>query len=152
MQPSPFAALIAELRERLRLSQERLAAALHVSFPTINRWENGKSEPDLATRQSIANFIYSLGPNFSDLYKRFPHEPLPHEQPRETGTSPGRSLRKRFSMDFPGPDYEAKINELTASILAIVRTMSDLNDRFPAEYAKNKAAADAAILSQAKRK
>ena len=32
-------------RIKLGYSQERLAQELHVSFATINRWENGKTEP-----------------------------------------------------------------------------------------------------------
>ena len=41
-----FPELIRELRSRLGLSQEKLAAQLRVSFPTVNRWEKGKNRPD----------------------------------------------------------------------------------------------------------
>ncbi|NLZ68636.1 MAG: helix-turn-helix domain-containing protein [Spirochaetales bacterium] len=33
------------LRSELGFTQSELADALHVSFTTINRWENGKSVP-----------------------------------------------------------------------------------------------------------
>ena len=33
------------LREHLQLTQELFARILRVSFATVNRWENGKSEP-----------------------------------------------------------------------------------------------------------
>src|SRR5262245_27913451 len=36
---------IHRLRERLALTQEVFARILGVSFATVNRWENGKSEP-----------------------------------------------------------------------------------------------------------
>ncbi|MCC6545654.1 DUF3883 domain-containing protein [Candidatus Sumerlaeota bacterium] len=36
---------IKELRARLSLTQVHLAGLLGVSFPTVNRWENGKSRP-----------------------------------------------------------------------------------------------------------
>jgi transcriptional regulator with XRE-family HTH domain len=36
---------IRALRERLHLTQEVLARILGVSFATVNRWENGKTEP-----------------------------------------------------------------------------------------------------------
>ena len=36
---------IRALRERLQLTQEVFAQILGVSFATVNRWENGKSEP-----------------------------------------------------------------------------------------------------------
>lgn len=40
------------LRERLGLTQEKLAARLGVAFPTVNRWENGHTQPSpLALRQ-----------------------------------------------------------------------------------------------------
>ncbi len=36
---------LVKLRAKLNLSQEKLAVLLNVSFATINRWENGISEP-----------------------------------------------------------------------------------------------------------
>ena len=36
---------IKELRRRLGLTQVMLAERMGVSFPTVNRWENGKSVP-----------------------------------------------------------------------------------------------------------
>src|SRR6266568_623063 len=36
---------IKHLRTRLGLTQMALAQALGVSFPTVNRWENGKATP-----------------------------------------------------------------------------------------------------------
>jgi len=47
-----FAARVKQLRERLELTQEALAESLGVSFATVNRWENGRTEPSkLAQRQ-----------------------------------------------------------------------------------------------------
>jgi putative transcriptional regulator len=44
--------LIGELRQTLKLTQEKFAAQLGVTFPTINRWENGHAKPSpLALRQ-----------------------------------------------------------------------------------------------------
>lgn len=44
--------LVRELRQTLRLTQEKLAAQLGVTFPTINRWENGHATPSpLALKQ-----------------------------------------------------------------------------------------------------
>lgn len=36
---------LVRLRAKLNISQEKLAILLNVSFATINRWENGISEP-----------------------------------------------------------------------------------------------------------
>lgn len=37
--------LIRSLRQQLGLTQEQFAARLGVTFPTINRWENGRAAP-----------------------------------------------------------------------------------------------------------
>src|SRR5262249_22434859 len=65
-----FSSLIRDLRTRLGISQEKLATQLRVSFPTVNRWEKGKTEPDGAVRHLISEFIKSLGSNFEDLQAR----------------------------------------------------------------------------------
>lgn len=45
--------IIKTLRKKLNLSQEQLARMLNVSFSTINRWENGKSQPSQMARELI---------------------------------------------------------------------------------------------------
>jgi len=40
-----FPELVKEVRRKLGLSQEELAHELGVSFATVNRWENGKTNP-----------------------------------------------------------------------------------------------------------
>lgn len=52
-----YPAHIKRLRARLGLTQAALAERLGVSFPTINRWENGKSRPS----QLSWNQILRLG-------------------------------------------------------------------------------------------
>lgn len=43
------------VRSRLGISQEDLARSLHVSYATVNRWENGQTSPSrLAWRQFVA--------------------------------------------------------------------------------------------------
>lgn len=42
---------LAEIREALDLSQEKMAKLLGVSFASINRWENGHSSPAGTTYQ-----------------------------------------------------------------------------------------------------
>src|SRR5581483_11966281 len=44
---------IRSLRDRLKLSQVAMAEALGVSFPTVNRWENGKSRPSPVLREKL---------------------------------------------------------------------------------------------------
>ncbi len=63
--------LISELRQRLAISQEKLAAQLRVSLPTINRWEKGKTRPDAMALHVIEQYLQRLGPEFNDLRQRY---------------------------------------------------------------------------------
>lgn len=52
METKPFSEQVKAVRTALNLSQEELAHALGVSFATVNRWENRKTNPSkLAQRQ-----------------------------------------------------------------------------------------------------
>ena len=90
-----FPEIIRELRTRLGLSQEKLAAQLRVSFPTVNRWEKGKNQPDAAVRHSIAQLIQSLGPDFQDLYDRLTGENRVAESVSPSTAVPARRGRRK---------------------------------------------------------
>ncbi len=79
-----LAATIRDLRAKLRLSQEELGNRLNVSFATVNRWENGKAQPQGTARDAINKLIEEAG-----------GEPLVARQPEEmaTGGLPGRRKR-----------------------------------------------------------
>jgi transcriptional regulator with XRE-family HTH domain len=62
--------LVRELRERTGLTQEKFAAKLGVTFPTINRWENGRAKPSPLAMQKIEELLRSMGDNGVDLVKR----------------------------------------------------------------------------------
>ena len=51
-----FGVLIKCVRKELGLSQERLARELNISFSTVNRWENGKSNPSQMAKELFYNF------------------------------------------------------------------------------------------------
>lgn len=63
--------LIIELRQRLNISQEKLAQRLRVSLPTINRWEKGKNRPDSLAIHAIEQFVQQLGGQCRDLYEHY---------------------------------------------------------------------------------
>lgn len=44
---------IRKLRAKLNISQQELADLLGVSFPSVNRWENGHYEPTLITKVKL---------------------------------------------------------------------------------------------------
>lgn len=61
--------LVRELRQRTGLTQEKFAAKLGVTFPTINRWENGRAKPSPLAMQKIEELLRSMGDNGTDLMK-----------------------------------------------------------------------------------
>jgi putative transcriptional regulator len=61
--------LVRELRKRTGLTQEKFAAKLGVTFPTINRWENGRAKPSPLAMQRIEDLIGSMGDKVADLLK-----------------------------------------------------------------------------------
>ena len=69
--------LVRELRERTGLTQEKFAAKLGVTFPTINRWENGRARPSPLAMQKIEELLRSMGDRGDDLLVEiFGEEPL----------------------------------------------------------------------------
>ncbi|HHE73973.1 MAG TPA: XRE family transcriptional regulator [Desulfobacteraceae bacterium] len=59
--------LVRELRDRTGLTQEKFAARLGVTFPTINRWENGRARPSPLAMEKIEALLRSMGARGSDL-------------------------------------------------------------------------------------
>jgi len=69
--------LVRELRERTGLTQEKFAARLGVTFPTINRWENGRAKPSPLAMEKIEALLRSMGARGSDLLAElFGDEPV----------------------------------------------------------------------------
>lgn len=76
-------AVLEELLKRSNQSQGKLADALHVALPTVNRWVNEKSTPDNRALKAIVAYIKKLGPAFGDLLERLqPDEPSVKSAPR----------------------------------------------------------------------
>jgi putative transcriptional regulator len=63
--------LVRTLRGRTGLTQEKFAAKLGVTFPTINRWENGRARPSPLAMQRIAELLRAMGEKGSDLFGEF---------------------------------------------------------------------------------
>lgn len=58
---------IKNMRMKALLSQEELAAKLHVAVGTINRWENGKTRPNIMAMKSIKVFCDENNLSFDDI-------------------------------------------------------------------------------------
>jgi DNA-binding XRE family transcriptional regulator len=59
---------LAKLRERVNLTQMKLAVAIGVSLTTVSEWENGKSEPRL---KYVRRLVEVLGCSFEELCEAF---------------------------------------------------------------------------------
>jgi len=52
--------LVKVIRRQLSLSQEDLAGALGISFPTVNRWENSLVRPSKLAKAQLDNFCAKM--------------------------------------------------------------------------------------------
>ncbi len=66
-----MAKLVRELRELTGLTQEKFAAKLGVTFPTINRWENDRAKPSPLALEKIESLLRSLGDKGEALRKAY---------------------------------------------------------------------------------
>jgi transcriptional regulator with XRE-family HTH domain len=53
--------LVRSLRLETGLTQEKFAAQLGVTFPTINRWENNRAKPSPLAVEKIEKMVRRLG-------------------------------------------------------------------------------------------
>lgn len=68
---SNMAKLVRELRELTGLTQEKFAAKLGVTFPTINRWENDRAKPSPLAMEKIESLLRSLGDRGKALHTTY---------------------------------------------------------------------------------
>lgn len=58
---------IKKIRQKCFLSQESFGRELGVSFSSINRWESGKTKPNMSAMKKIKEFCEAQGVDFSVL-------------------------------------------------------------------------------------
>ena len=63
--------LIRELRLQTGLTQEQFAAELGVTYPTVNRWENGRTKPSPLAKQKLEGMLRQMGDRGKDLLERY---------------------------------------------------------------------------------
>lgn len=61
-----FSEFVISVRRNLKLSQKQLAAAINVSYSTINRWENGHVVPSNLAVKSFYDFCENNFINIPD--------------------------------------------------------------------------------------
>ncbi|UBF24955.1 helix-turn-helix domain-containing protein [Kovacikia minuta CCNUW1] len=64
-------ALVRALRQELGLTQEKFAAKLGVTFPTVNRWENKRAIPSPLAMEKLEGMARALGDRGQELLARF---------------------------------------------------------------------------------
>ena len=68
--------LVRELRQAMNLSQEKFADVIGMTFPSINRWENGHAIPSPLALQQIDHLLEQLSDRGETLRtKHFPDQP-----------------------------------------------------------------------------
>jgi len=63
--------LVLELRQLKELTQEKFAARLGVTYPTINRWDNGCTKSSPLAMQQIEELLHGMGKDGADLLEKF---------------------------------------------------------------------------------
>lgn len=59
--------LVRSLRLETGLTQEKFAAQLGVTFPTVNRWENNRAKPSPLAVEKIEKMVRRLGARGQEL-------------------------------------------------------------------------------------
>ena len=67
-----FSTTVKQARKDMGLSQEELAQALNISYVTINRWENGKSEPNRMAKSVFFAFCEKKGLRIQEVHSEHP--------------------------------------------------------------------------------
>ncbi|NEQ26919.1 MAG: helix-turn-helix transcriptional regulator [Microcoleus sp. SIO2G3] len=62
-----FSQFIREFRQSMELTQEQFAAFLGVTYPTINRWENGRTTPSPMALKLIEQKLSEISDRTSQL-------------------------------------------------------------------------------------
>jgi DNA-binding XRE family transcriptional regulator len=61
-----FTEYIRKVRRGMEMSQQKLADELHVSYTTVNRWENKRTVPSKLARKSFIDFCAARGIDIPD--------------------------------------------------------------------------------------
>lgn len=62
-----FSTAIKLMRQKQLLSQELFSKELNVAISTVNRWETGKSKPNLSTMKQLKAFCDKNGIDYKPL-------------------------------------------------------------------------------------
>ena len=63
-----IAEFLRSLRKHLKLSQEKFASRLGITFPTISRWENGRAIPSPLGWEQVRNLVEEINQEHPGLF------------------------------------------------------------------------------------
>ena len=66
-----FSEELRSIRQHCFLSQEAFARELNVSFSSVNRWEGGRSKPNMVAMKNIKAFCEAHSIDFRNLEKEW---------------------------------------------------------------------------------
>jgi putative transcriptional regulator len=70
-EPTQIGELIRSLRQELGLTQEKFAAKVGVTFPTVNRWENNRAYPSPLALEKLETIAQQLGDRGQQLLSTY---------------------------------------------------------------------------------
>jgi putative transcriptional regulator len=69
------AKLVRDVRKRLGLTQEKFASRIGVAFPTVSRWENGRTVPSPLAFHKLEEVVRELADDGADLLEKYFTDP-----------------------------------------------------------------------------
>ncbi len=63
-----IAEFLRSIRKHLKLSQEKFASRLGITFPTISRWENSRAKPSPLGWEQVRKLVEEINQNHPGLF------------------------------------------------------------------------------------
>lgn len=133
-----YSTKLLQIRSKQGLSQEELAARLNVSFATVNRWENGKSEPQKAAKEAIDEMFDGLqesSPSLAPATRK--KRGVPASGTSTITTKPMEQMLWDAACSIRGEKDAAKFKDYLLPLLFLKRlsdVFDDEIDRLAEEY------------------
>lgn len=143
-----YSSKLVQIRSKQGLSQEELASRLNVSFATVNRWENGKSEPQKAAKEAIDEMFESLQestPSLAPATRK--KRGVPTSGATAATTKPMEQMLWDAACSIRGEKDAAKFKDYLLPLLFLKRlsdVFDDEIDRLAEEYDDRAAALEIA--------
>ena len=105
----PLGKTLATLRKSRGMTQGDLGEKLNISAQAISKWENGTSEPDIATLKRIAD-IYGI--TVGEIIDPENTRPEPKDEPRNDANESNEKEINTFDVSLTAINEERKITTI----------------------------------------